>query len=119
MGFLGVSPVILSGPSPGVSLTSHWSGPNPWSPPQGIGAIAAALEAGTHPQANPLGPFHQGNERALQFGSSAQTMPGIIPSYQQSQKNFRITTVKKPEGIDPILLLAERENRYVLSYIIQ
>jgi hypothetical protein len=48
--------------------------------------------------------------------------PGAAPASMQAiitaqQRNNRIAPVAKPQGLDPVSLLEERENRYCLNYL--
>lgn len=71
-----------------------------------------------HPQMN-MGPSQGGPTMSQQgppirqhMPSNAQSVPIPAMMQMQQQKQNRVTPVPKPQGIDPIEALKERENRY-------
>lgn len=61
----------------------------------------------------PIDPMKQSNMQPARPNSQPQSpRPGGPPGQQQQMPNKnRITTVAKPQGLDPIIILNERENR--------
>lgn len=82
----------------------------------------------TAQMAPPTGPAMPGPPQ--QGGGPAPRQPGPLPAAtrppnnqqllsqtcQPQQKQNRITSIQRPLGLDPLLILQERENRFVLVY---
>uniref|UniRef100_A0A8B9L2X6 SWI/SNF related, matrix associated, actin dependent regulator of chromatin, subfamily a, member 2 n=1 Tax=Astyanax mexicanus TaxID=7994 RepID=A0A8B9L2X6_ASTMX len=93
---------------PGASLQTHAqsTGPKPWAEGQGA-------EAPSGPQKLPVpAPSGRPSPAPPQASTQPQQGPGQ-PSLiiQLQQKQNRITPVQKPQGLDPVELLQEREYR--------
>ena len=66
----------------------------------------------TGPGTNPNDPMKQGAMQPARPNSQPQSPRAGAPSGQQQMQNKnRVTTVAKPHGLDPIIVLNERENR--------
>jgi len=84
-------------------------------------SLSAVAQSGTSGAASPNSNVMMGHPQQQQpqgmmgrpTQPPAQSVPGLLPPFQHIHKNSRCTTVTKPIGIDPFLLLSERENKYV------
>ncbi|XP_067141639.1 LOW QUALITY PROTEIN: probable global transcription activator SNF2L2 [Centruroides vittatus] len=93
-------------PSQMSGQTSHSNIPNQHSP-----MVTHPNQMNSNTQ--PPGPVQSGNiqGRMQQVGSGGQPMPIPAMMQMQQQKQNRITPVAKPQGIDPLEILKEKENR--------
>uniref|UniRef100_A0A8B9L6A0 SWI/SNF related, matrix associated, actin dependent regulator of chromatin, subfamily a, member 2 n=1 Tax=Astyanax mexicanus TaxID=7994 RepID=A0A8B9L6A0_ASTMX len=121
-----------SGPCPTPALQTHAqsTGPKPWAEGQGAEAPSgpqklpvpapsgrpspAPPQASTAPQPMPSTsltpqPQPQSQPQLLQQPQQGPGQPSLIIQLQQKQN--RITPVQKPQGLDPVELLQEREYR--------
>lgn len=98
--------------------------------PQPMGATGPAIpEPGVDPEGQRypgqpgtvVGPqvlINQAGQKVVIPGIPGQPAPPNFPSSVQAvmsmqQRNNRIASVSKPQGLDPLALLQERENRYL------
>lgn len=72
------------------------------------GQVVAVTATGTRPST--------GQSIQPTTGQTATT-PQQGAQQQQQQKQNRITPVAKPGGLDPVIILQERENRYFFCYV--
>ncbi|CAB3380991.1 Hypothetical predicted protein [Cloeon dipterum] len=93
------------GPYPARGSQSPSGAPQPQQPPtpQGppVSQSQPSPESGTPQQPGPTGP-------PMPLGQPQQQQP-------QQKSQVRVTTLAKPNGIDPIAMLSERENRVAAS----
>uniref|UniRef100_UPI0037E73943 probable global transcription activator SNF2L2 isoform X1 n=1 Tax=Semicossyphus pulcher TaxID=241346 RepID=UPI0037E73943 len=104
-------------PTPAMQGHNQSTGPKPWSEGQGgenqanaqkhLTPVASGRPSPAPPQASavPAGPMP---------GSSVTPQPPgqqVSPMLQMQQKQNRITPIQKPQGLDPVGILQEREYR--------
>ncbi|KAI7813320.1 putative global transcription activator SNF2L2, partial [Triplophysa rosa] len=109
-------------PTPGMQTYSQSSGPKPW--PEGQGAETSSVPqklpvpapSGRPSPAPPLAPTATQPVPSTSLTSQPQIQlqpgpgqPSLIIQLQQKQN--RITPIQKPQGLDPVDLLQEREYR--------
>ncbi|XP_067262028.1 probable global transcription activator SNF2L2 isoform X2 [Chanodichthys erythropterus] len=109
-------------PSPAMQTLTQSSGPKPW--PEGQGAetpstpqkLAVPAPSGRPSPAPPLAPTGTQPVPSTSLTTQPQPQPPSGPGQpsliiQLQQKQNRITPIQKPQGLDPVELLQEREYR--------
>ncbi|XP_048045025.1 probable global transcription activator SNF2L2 isoform X3 [Megalobrama amblycephala] len=109
-------------PSPAMQTLTQSSGPKPW--PEGQGAetpstpqkLAVPAPSGRPSPAPPLAPTGTQPVPSTSLTAQPQPQPPSGPGQpsliiQLQQKQNRITPIQKPQGLDPVELLQEREYR--------
>ena len=101
-------------------------GPSPQpqvsAPPQTNGPVPGPVPPTTvqPPTSSPVTPVvpppgtQPGQPGVTTVARTAQPGP---PQQTQAQKQNRLTPIEKPTGLDPVVLLAEKENRLVLLLV--
>ncbi|MEQ2246095.1 hypothetical protein ILYODFUR_034670 [Ilyodon furcidens] len=119
----GMAMAPMSGPQSSPCPTPAMQGPNqstkPWTDVQGVDNQANAqkhltpVPSGRPSPAPPQAPA--GPSGPVPGGSAATHPPGqqVSPMPQMQQKQNRITPIQKPQGLDPVGILQEREYRYL------
>ncbi|KAJ1207014.1 hypothetical protein NDU88_002407 [Pleurodeles waltl] len=112
---MGVPPAG-PGPTPGMPLHAASINPKPWTEGQG-----SELSAPTAPQKPPVPPPSGRPSPAPPPVQPSSVMPGPsvpqptpgqpAPIVQLQQKQNRISPIQKPQGLDPVEILQEREYR--------
>ncbi|XP_047236920.1 probable global transcription activator SNF2L2 [Girardinichthys multiradiatus] len=117
----GMAMAPMSGPQSSPCPTPAMQGPNqstkPWTDVQGVDNQANAqkhltlVPSGRPSPAPPQAPA--GPSGPVPGGSAATHPPGqqVSPMPQMQQKQNRITPIQKPQGLDPVGILQEREYR--------
>uniref|UniRef100_A0A8C6L879 SWI/SNF related BAF chromatin remodeling complex subunit ATPase 2 n=1 Tax=Nothobranchius furzeri TaxID=105023 RepID=A0A8C6L879_NOTFU len=104
-------------PAPPMQGLSQSSGPKPWSDGQGGDGQAPAQKHLTpvpSGRPSPAPPQTPAVPTGPMLGSAAATHPPgqqVSPMLQVPQKQNRITPIQKPQGLDPVGILQEREFR--------
>ncbi|XP_026107080.1 probable global transcription activator SNF2L2 isoform X3 [Carassius auratus] len=109
-------------PSPAMQTHTQSSGPKPW--PEGQGSetpsaqqkLSVPAPSGRPSPAPPLAPTGTQAVPSTSLTSQPQPQPPAGPGQpsliiQLQQKQNRITPIQKPQGLDPVELLQEREYR--------
>uniref|UniRef100_A0A672J5M2 Probable global transcription activator SNF2L2 n=1 Tax=Salarias fasciatus TaxID=181472 RepID=A0A672J5M2_SALFA len=106
-------------PAPALQGHSQSSGPKPWpdgsqaSAQKHLTPVASGRPSPVPPQAAAAAAVPTGPAGPLPGGSTTPQPPGqqVSPMLQMQQKQNRITPVQKPQGLDPVGILQEREYR--------
>ncbi|KAM9360220.1 putative global transcription activator SNF2L2 [Symphorus nematophorus] len=104
-------------PTPAMQGHNQSTGPKPWSDGQGVENQANAqkhLTPAASGRPSPAPPQASAVPAGPMPGSSVTPQPPgqqVSPMLQMQQKQNRVTPIQKPQGLDPVGILQEREYR--------